>query len=248
MTLEIPKVPAFKKELAVSKLNHWLADNKLTEFMGDDRYVVRKALDRRNEAIYDAKQEAVIAKKLFDELREGYGINAPVHFVVARDTTEKDELPDLFVITEYVKEIDLSKESDVERLAAQEGYTSIVRSLLSYYSDKYRNGSRFLTDLAHAQQYKYGILPDNNRHQWYLIDTDVFHSRRPFQIYESVELLMSLAEEAEDYYHVDLSDIKTKCSQLMRKIEAEDTNIFEDADKPDLSTDSAADLYKDPGI
>ena len=112
------------------------------------------------------------AKEEFEELNDDYGISvAPFEYRIIRDEETKENV--LYCISEKIhgdnlitklKEKDFSNQiKNVEKL---------LISLTNYFKNKYREGNRYLGDVANIGNYIYGHRKDETEDKLYLIDTE----------------------------------------------------------------------------
>ena len=140
----------------------------------------------------DAEAVRALAKKtkvLFDELRDSYGINAPVAWVVGHGDyrgADKDKEPldtVLYAVADRVHGFNLGRHrasklpkwgrnAQAERetfvAALEQHYTG----LLNYYFDKMENGGEFLADISGDHQYEYGTIAHSDVPALYLVDVE----------------------------------------------------------------------------
>ena len=150
---------------------------KLLEFQGDNRYVVRvdtleilrAQLGDENLTIEGASNKV---KSLFDELREKYGIDAPVNFAIV-DGENQAQL--FYIITNKVDGKDIEKINfDVpNREDLMKETETFFLSLVKYFLDKFSSDGLVFWDIADKSAYKYGKKEGDTSDHFYLVDTDI---------------------------------------------------------------------------
>ncbi len=170
------------KSLVVSSFDYDRGDfenegNKLFEFEGDPRYVVRiEDIEFLKTYFFkeaSSPQETMKkTKELFDELKEKYGIIAPVNFAIVEGWEKKGPL--LYIVTDKVEgqrpeEVDFNfpdKEELIKKF--EDFYVSLTR----YFIDKFKSDDLVFWDIAKSSAIKYGKKEGDTLPNLYVIDTD----------------------------------------------------------------------------
>ncbi len=170
------------KPLIVSSFDYDRGDfeseeNKLFEFEGDPRYVVRiedieflKTAFFKEASSPSEKMEKM--RGLFDELKEKYGIVAPVDFAIVEGWEKKEPL--LYIITdkvegEHPEKLDFNS-PDKEELIKK--FEDFYVSLARYFIDKFKSDDLVLWDIAKSSAIKYGKKEGDVSPNLYVVDTD----------------------------------------------------------------------------
>lgn len=175
------------KEQKQSKASIMEVDSsEISEMIDDLNYTVRcksfKELedDYKNkiDGEFSALELSRIAKNLFSELENKYGIKTPVEFFISRDESDKQVL---YSKVDIISGSDLSKKDSLKK--NNQPIKKLYSSLSQYFLDKLNNGGFFLTDISDASQYVYGeksveFGENDANEQIYLIDTDIYLDNR----------------------------------------------------------------------
>ncbi|MBI5470459.1 hypothetical protein HY968_04060 [Candidatus Kaiserbacteria bacterium] len=219
--------PSFGKPLERSPFDKGIPlRTNIFQFQDDPRFTVR-------EFKYDYDQFAGIRtgknfpkkiKGFFDELRDTYSINVPVHFVVANNPKGRKCI---YVITDVVKPQNLSTLSVDEKQKFQKQYGKLLNGLLKYLIHKFEKKERFLEEIMpvlHDKdiwQYVYGKKEGDTDDRIYLVDTDLFIARPGKWALEdaAAQLNGSIQQAKDDYNIVGLEPLLKECLALQSRIE-----------------------------
>jgi len=118
--------------------------------------------------------EYLEAKKLFNELREKYNIESPKMEAVVG---ELDYYVTLFIVVDKIEGRGLltDKFSVGERPAASKAIDGFYAGLIEYYTDKYKNGGNYLSDLR-GMNFMYGHKAGEKRDRPYVVDVDPYYA------------------------------------------------------------------------
>jgi hypothetical protein len=221
MSVEFPrKVDTFAKKLEASPYDQ-SEDPKLLQFEGDGTHTVRELgaafFSEETPDFKDVETSAKETKRLFDELRDTYNIDAPVRFVVAQGTDHEKKL---YVITDHVR--DVTKDQNFDRAAFAEKYRELCSNVMRYFEDKYGSGDNFLWDiiprLNGRDQYKYGKVGNETSDGFQLIDTDPHFTNSKIKLRQQLlgyltTLRKGFADDAE------MRPIYDRCVALIKAVD-----------------------------
>lgn len=211
-------IPAFREPIAVSNFdNIFHPEPKLHEFENDKRFVVRKAdEDMFAPDQYTTPEEmGEVLKGLFKELRDTYGIETPVHFVVAND---ENSVPSLFILTERIARVDFAGLDDAKKHESAEGIRHIFSSLVDYYEKKYASGARYLSDLPYLGQFTYGVKEEGQSPRWFLTDTDPYFDDDKESLFEVMDAFDIEIPTIQEKYAIDLEGEHARVKVLKEKL------------------------------
>lgn len=218
------KVPAFKHQLRDHEEHaDATVEDKLYQLESNPDFVVRATpiseIRRRHRELGDVQKIAETAKGLFDELREKYGINCPVTFVVAQQEGKdgRNRIRNLYSITDNIKPAEAPDSAEEQELKARR-YYQLWANLLTYYEDKYASGGDYyLHDLSRGDQYVYGTKPGETDNHIYLIDADPHFSKgmgRMFALVSHLGGTLKASERAYGKRYGDFSALLERCEKL----------------------------------
>lgn len=146
---------------------------KLKELESLPHKIIRvETFDEINER-YGGEKSAMelvpLAKKLYDELGEKYGINVSVDFIIGKN--EEGEKV-VYSIVDKIEGENLTQTEKSAEVAKQ--VASLYASLAKYHLDKFQTGESFLYDINGPQQYVYGKKFGDKEDNIHLVDTDIF--------------------------------------------------------------------------
>ena len=151
-----------------------------------------------------------IAKKLYREFEDKYGISVPAEFFIGKNR-EGDDV--VYSITDKINgknfgEIENSNEiiSKVEVL-----YTSVARYLL----DKSKEGGLYLWDICGESQYNYGKKVGDEGDKIYLIDTDIWLNNSRTGMYLVVYWLTRHMSGAEMDFNTKFTEARDYIKQFI---------------------------------
>ena len=111
-----------------------------------------------------------LGQKLYSELKDRYGINAPVDFIIGKGDEDKDVI---YAIVDKIDGTDLDKIEVTPELT--EEVEKLYASIAQYYLDKLpEEGGLYLADINSASQYVYGKKKGDEVPHIYLVDTDFY--------------------------------------------------------------------------
>lgn len=147
---------------------------KLFEIKDNPDKIVRKEsfenLEERYKEQVDPIVVAELGQKLYEELRDKYGIAVPVEFVVGKDSEQKDVI---YSIVDKVDGANLENGEVTPELT--EKVESLYEKIAQYYLDKLsQEDAPYLADINNATQYVYGKKKGDESSKIYLVDTDLY--------------------------------------------------------------------------
>jgi len=112
------------------------------------------------------------AKKHFEELENKYGIPvAPFEYKICLEEDSNENI--LYCISDKIHGDNLITKFKEKDLSNHIGNVDgLLTSLISYFKDKYKEGSYYLGDVANIGNYIYGRKKDEKEDKLYLIDTE----------------------------------------------------------------------------
>lgn len=224
------RLDPFKEERFVSPLNRnedGKLEEKLTEFKNSNQWVVRErpveSLAFTGEGFKTEISGTEVCeriKNLFDEFENKYGIaTAPRHFILGHGPDGQQEM---FVVTKKIIGEVLGKA--IESLASdtelQTKFTKFLKSLISYFLDKYKTNDFALSDVGALFQYRYGTPIDDPSaaKQIFLVDTDLGAARAGGMMGE-VAFLTDEVAKLEQATQSVASDVRSLLSELVKELE-----------------------------
>ncbi|MFH1233737.1 MAG: hypothetical protein V1649_03775 [Patescibacteria group bacterium] len=221
-----------KKPLIVSDMNYERYDPegeyKLFEFEDDPNHIVRvEDLDMMRSYLSDEnltiQEAAEKTKAIFDELRNKFGIDAPVNFATAVDETGTQLL---YIITDRVQgqkveEIDFDP---LENGKLAEEFENFYLSLVKYFVDKFNSNELVLWDIAKSSALKYGKKPGDNEDNIYLVDTDVKSEPGEYGIGDLYDIFPTVRE------------LESKCGRRFDKVRKELKGFIDSFSKSNMKT------------
>ncbi|MDE2188650.1 MAG: hypothetical protein KGJ35_02905 [Patescibacteria group bacterium] len=149
---------------------------KLFEIKDNPDKIVRmesfEDLEDRYKGQVDPIVVAELGQKLYGELSDTYGINAPVEFVIGKDQENKDVV---YAIVDKIEGKDLDKIDATSELT--EKVEKLYESIAQYYLDKFSLDEEvglYLADINSVSQYVYGKKKSDKEPNIYLVDTDLY--------------------------------------------------------------------------
>lgn len=155
------KVP-FKSPLVESGYKSQLDD--IRALKSDPEKIVRVS------RYHFPKDFAARHKKIFDKLKNEYGINVPnVNFVIGPG--EKGDIPRLYIVTDRIHGTKLEdKKFDPDELSsARDKLDNLFSSIIQYYWDVSRQGGDYNDDL-YTRQFIWGRRKGDTEDKIYLVD------------------------------------------------------------------------------
>lgn len=172
----------------------------------------------------DSAFEVLIrSKKLFDELREEYGINVQANFVIGKDNSRRK--PIVYILTNRIEgeslnyfELIKSEEREIFIDQLEKTYLSIVR----YLSDKYKSGEYFLWDIEENRQYVYGKKRGDADKKIYLVDVDPRQSMSKSTLFYSMRGFWGSVRNAEANLGVRFESVRSQVKSFLDNVSDED--------------------------
>jgi hypothetical protein len=195
-----------ESNIAMSQ-NVW-PTNTLYELENNPNRIIR--IDHRNTEKFNVVELAQMAKDLYGELNEKYGINVPASFFVGKDKYGKE------AIYSVVDKIDGKPLCYVEKNEeVVEKTKKLYASLAKYFFDKFQNSGDFLWDLCKTSQYVYGKKPGEVKNEIFFVDTDLrFHNTKT-DLYNEVLYLTEYIVKIEEQFGIKLNEARSYVQQLI---------------------------------
>lgn len=175
MTIESQNNLPFKDDLKPHSFNTIFPYEHIRELQGNPAKLVRLEQSRKigkEEQLQDRLEKFGIAKKLLAEIQNDYGIEVPTFdFVVARNPEEGR--PEIYTVYDKIEGICIG--DDLHEIAGRVPQSEIEKvciSLINYFSDKYKKGGYFLSDIVLVDQFVYGHKYGEKINKMYLIDVE----------------------------------------------------------------------------
>ena len=176
------KSPEFNRDEEVSLTSHLVeseispvhkGSGKLFEIKNNPDKIVRKEsfddLEKRYKGGVDPITVAELGQELYGELKDKYGIDAPVEFVADKDPEDEDVI---YGIVDKIDGIDLDKIEVTKELT--EKVEKLYENVARYYLNKLSEEGPYLADINNASQYVYGKKKGDESPNIYLVDTDLY--------------------------------------------------------------------------
>lgn len=153
-----------------------------------------------------------IAKKLYTELGEKYGIVAPVTFSIEKNNKGED------VVCSIVDKI---KGEHFENINNQEDLLNKVEKLYSsiaeYFLDKYKEGGLYIWDINGESQYLYGKKEGDTEDKIYIVDTDIWLSKSKEDMYLSFYWLARHMSGLEKHFKTQFKEARKYISKFIEE-------------------------------
>ncbi len=151
-----------------------------------------------------------IAKRLYKELEEKYGILVPAEFFLGKDKLGNNVVYSVAdkIEGQHLGEIEKSKEV-IEKVEAL--YTSVAR----YFLDKSKEGGLYLWDICGESQYIYGKKVGDEGDKIYLIDTDIWLNNSRTGMYLVVYWLTRHMSGAEMDFNTKFTEARDYIKQFI---------------------------------
>lgn len=150
------------------------AEQILAEFYrrGEERPVETDE-ERRHHAV----EAVLVASRLFDEIKEKYGIPLPNPRLAVGNTP--DGKPAVYTVEDYVQGqlLETCRPEGEEGTRLAHELNGIYAGLARYLADKHGSGENYLYDIFAGGQFMYGTTPTDTERHVYLIDTDIFFEK-----------------------------------------------------------------------
>jgi hypothetical protein len=140
------------------------------------------------------------ARKLFQELGEGYGIVAPVDFYIGDGVA--------YSVCERIDEAGLGDDEVVEGM--KEKASVLYASVARYFFDKLKSGNMYLWDINSSSQYVFG-KPRRSKEKdnhFYLIDTDIWLARGRLGLCQSIYWLTRHMSAMEQEFKTEFAEAR----------------------------------------
>lgn len=165
---------------------------------------------------YDNKIEIIeltkIAKKLFNELEEKYGIFTPTDFLIGKNK-EGDKV--VYSIVEKIEGRNLEEaELSTEVITKSE---TLYASVAKYFFDKSHEGGLYLCDINNPSQFVYGRKHGEQEDKVYLIDTDIYISNNRAGIYLVVNWLTRHMSGVEKHFKTKFEKAREYISKFVEQ-------------------------------
>lgn len=166
------KLPQQEAFIFEDNLTSSLEFPKFYEFKNDPTKIVRieevKELIEKHNGYFSGEALLEMAQKSFGELKDNYGIEAPVKF-------KKEERGGEDVIYEVVEKITQTSPEEIkDHQEVVKKFEDLYSAITKYYLDKHREGGPYIWDIGNSNQYVYGTKHDSSEEKFYLVDTDIW--------------------------------------------------------------------------
>lgn len=215
---DMRNIPVFRDPVEDTKLS---SRQPLYALKNDPHFIVRESklddFNRRDAPPFASAEDAAeFSRKQFTKLKQ-YGIDAPVHFVVAPDENKNDCV---YTITDWVEPASNARLSPEERERRNDAWKTLVNQLLTYYENANINGTPFFEDIAGLDQYVYGKKEGDTENRLYLVDVDPQLTNNFERLYFNFRVLFSsFISEAERTFGLDLTDVRARYRNLVTEFE-----------------------------
>lgn len=142
-----------------------------------------------------APDAAQVAKKMFDELRDTYGVECPILLAVGPNENGEECI---YSSVDAVRGVPFEKLSNDEKRDYAGELYRVREASLRYYEDKILGGNPFLGDIIKRAQYAYGKRAEDMVNKMYMIDGDpiIFQRMNPAELRQMLMLFeYSLVDE-----------------------------------------------------
>jgi hypothetical protein len=199
----------FKLRIINSAFQDSSGENRIRTFKNNPNKIVRvDAFEGRK--VQEIIEEYSMARSLFEELHTKYGFDIPsIEYVIGQSP---QKVKSIFTITDKIHGTDLYRLSPGSQTSSEKDriYSLLAThydALSGYYTDKYRHGGKYLSDLKNSQ-WVLGKRSGETADRIYLVDLDPY--------YDEYDSLNPTKQQAEDFYHdllqvyVDIYDMEEK--------------------------------------
>lgn len=154
-----------------------------------------------------------IAKQLFNELQEKYGINVPVEFFIGKNKEGRE------IVYSVVDKIEGKHLDEVENhKEASEKIKKLYTSIAKYFLDKSKEDGLYIWDICSQSQYVYGKKLDDTENNIYLIDTDIWLNNSKTEIYLVVYWLTRHMSVQEKEMNTKFDEARNYIKQFVEEI------------------------------
>ncbi|MFA5996882.1 MAG: hypothetical protein WC791_00125 [Candidatus Paceibacterota bacterium] len=155
---------------------------------------------------------AQIAKKLYQELEESYGILVPADFIVGKNE-EGEEI--IYSVVDKIEGQNFFGVKNNQEIA--EKVEAHYATLAKYLLDKSISGGFYLDDIYGPEQYVYGHTAEAQQNEIYLVDTDIFITDRKAFVYRDFSLLAKYIAGREKYFNSEFNDARRYIAEFASK-------------------------------
>ena len=202
--------------IGINNLNEVKKYEKFFELKDEPNKVIRVEssgeLNRKHKGKFELAELVEIAKGLYKELQEKYGINVPADFFIGKDKKEKDVAYSVVdkIEGKHLGEVDKSEEisKKVEKL-----YTSVTK----YFLDKSKEDGLYLWDICGPSQYVYGKKPGDREEEIYLVDTDIWLNNSKTGMYLVVYWLTRHMSGQENKIGIQFNEARNNIKQFIEQ-------------------------------
>ncbi len=210
-----PSGAPFAEDLVESDVSEMhIGTGKLKELEHNPRKVVRVETFSNIRERYNDKTEVMelvkVAKELYCELEEEYGIPAPVNFLIGQDEGGSKVV---YSVVDKIEGKNLKESETTEELA---GLTqNLYASVAKYFLYKFKEDEPYLWDINNPRQYVYGKKDGERGNKIYLVDTDIYIGRGRANMYPDIMWLAKRIVWAEKHFKTKFDEARKYIAEFL---------------------------------